>query len=1047
MRVSSSKYQRRSCSTTSQRRAARQHFRRRRLFLESLEERRLLALDFGDAPAPYPVTLAEDGARHEIEPNVGWLQLGGEIDRKTDPRDRGGIPVSLSSDGTTVAIGGDFRGNDVFHGCPCYVQIYRYHEVDDQWNQLGEEIDAGGVETFGYSVSLSSDGYTVAIGAPNINGPSAPEEIRDSGPGYARIFRYNETADNWVQLGEDIAGKLTGLSIGESSFGSSVSLSSDGNTVAIGAPRTPVHINDGESDGGCGMDDYMCNFAGSGYTRIYHYSGAVGGWVQIGEDIKGEHDPDSIWPGVGLYFDVGQVISLSADGNTLAMGDTHVTTDVVIEGGEDEWDDWDYVNFPRVNTYGQTRIYRYDQAVGRWDQIGPALDGESRDDHSGWSVSLNADGNTVAVGAPFNDGALSDYHEQNDGHARIYRYFETVGRWVQLGGDIDGEAAWDESGRSVSLSADGNTVAIGAPFNDGNGDQSGHTRIFHFDQGVGDWIQLGEDIDGESFDFAGSSVALNAGGNTAAARGNFTRIHRWNENGLTLGSGKDHETNGTHSTGADADGADEDGIVFGTLSVGQPATVDVYLHGADSKLDAWVDFDGDGDWDDAGDRIFASQDVVPGGNMLSFPIPATAAIGNTYARFRLSTDGGLTPRGLAADGEVEDYTVEVVEWNDRPTLDPIADLTIEENGGQQTVALTGVTAGDGESQPLHVIASSRFALCWRACPDLIDDLEITYTSPEQTGSLAFTPGADRSGTEMITVKVEDGGLDDDLTTQGDNATFSHTFSVTIRPKNTPPVAVDDAYTVAENNAISSEHPGVLDNDNDLDGDTLTAVLNDDVSHGTLTLATDGGFSYVPNENFNRTDTFTYRANDGRDLGNIVSVPISVETQFPWYNGILALDVNDDGSIAPNDAILSTSGLNRDGSGELSADREDGVVAPFYDTNRDGHHSPIDVLLVVSYLNSHTNGEGEAASTGSDLHWSRETLIPPRILERPAPTAADAFADEVVWDTVRPTTSGRSSLFEAAQLNSPLASWGDFVDALDALLAEDGELLAGALAVN
>ena len=794
------------------------------------------------------------------------------------------------------------------------------------------------------------------------------------------------------------------------------------------------------------MDDYRCDFAGLGYTRIYHYSGAAGSWVQIGGDIKGGHDPDSIWPGVGLYFDVGQVISLSADGNTVAMGNTHVSTDAVIEGGEDDWDDWDYVNFPRLNTYGQTRIYRYDQAVGRWDQLGPALDGESRDDHSGWSVSLSADGNTVAAGAPFNDGALSGYDEQNDGHARIYRYSEVAGSWVQLGGDIDGEAAWDESGRSVSLSADGNTVAVGAPFNDGNGHRSGHTRIFHYDQGVGGWIQLGGDIDGEerspdrysSFDFAGSSVSLNAGGNTVAARGNFTRIHRWNENGLTLGSGKDHETNGTHSIGADADGADEDGIVFGTLSVGQPATVDVYLHGADSKLDAWVDFDGDGDWDDAGDRVFSSQDVVVGGNMLSFPIPATATIGNTYARFRLSTDGGLTPRGLAADGEVEDYAVEIVEWNDPPTLDAIANLTIEENGGQQTVALTGITAGDGESQPLHVTASSRFALPCRACPDLIDDLEITYTSPEQTGSLAFTPAANHSGPETITVAVEDGGLDEDLDTQGDNATFSHTFTVTIRPKNTPPVAVDDAYTVAENNAISSEHPGVLDNDNDLDGDTLTAVLVDDVSHGTLNLATDGGFSYVPDENFNRTDTFTYRANDGRDLGNIVSVPISVETQFPWYNGILALDVNDDGSIAPNDAILSTSGLNRDGSGELSADREDGVVDPFYDTNRDGHHSPIDVLLVVSYLNSHTSGgEGEAVTAGNGLLLFEEALPPPRILQRPAPTAADVFTDDTVWDEVRPTASARSSLYDAAQLNSPLASWSAFVEALDALLAEDG----------
>ena len=80
-----------------------------------------------------------------------------------------------------------------------------------------------------------------------------------------------------------------------------------------------------------------------------------------------------------------------------------------------------------------------------------------------------------------------------------------------------------------------------------------------------------------------------------------------------------------------------------------------------------------------------------------------------------------------------------------------------------------------------------------------------------------------------------------------------------------------------------------------------------------------------------------------------------------------------------------------------------------------------------------------------MSWSHETLLPLRILERPAPTTPEAFTDDTVWGAVRPTTSARSSLFEAAQLNRPLASWGEFVDALDALLAEGAERLAGELA--
>ena len=81
---------------------------------------------------------------------------------------------------------------------------------------------------------------------------------------------------------------------------------------------------------------------------------------------------------------------------------------------------------------------------------------------SGWSVSLAGNGTVVAVSAHQNDGNGS-----NSGQTRIYTWNGTA--WSQLGTDIDGEADDDESGYSVSLSADGTTVAIGARLNDGNG--------------------------------------------------------------------------------------------------------------------------------------------------------------------------------------------------------------------------------------------------------------------------------------------------------------------------------------------------------------------------------------------------------------------------------------------------------------------------------------------------------------------------------------------------------------------------------------------------
>ena len=108
--------------------------------------------------------------------------------------------------------------------------------------------------------------------------------------------------------------------------------------------------------------------------------------------------------------------------------------------------------------------------TGLWQQIGADIDGEAADDWSGGSVSMSADGQTVAIGATSNDGNGS-----SSGHVRVYRW-AGLG-WSQLGADIDGEAIGDDSGYSVSMSADGEMVAIGALYNDGNGAASGHVSF------------------------------------------------------------------------------------------------------------------------------------------------------------------------------------------------------------------------------------------------------------------------------------------------------------------------------------------------------------------------------------------------------------------------------------------------------------------------------------------------------------------------------------------------------------------------------------------
>ena len=118
-----------------------------------------------------------------------------------------------------------------------------------------------------------------------------------------------------------------------------------------------------------------------------------------------------------------------------------------------------------------TRIRRLELANSYYSQIGQDIDGEANDDNSGWSVSINSDGTIVAIGAIYNDGNGS-----NSGHVRVYQY--NGSQWVQIGQDIDGEDTRDYSGWSVSLNSDGTIVAIGARDNDGNGTNSGHVRVY-----------------------------------------------------------------------------------------------------------------------------------------------------------------------------------------------------------------------------------------------------------------------------------------------------------------------------------------------------------------------------------------------------------------------------------------------------------------------------------------------------------------------------------------------------------------------------------------
>eukprot|EP00956_Cyclotella_meneghiniana_P001932 scaffold2092_cov23-Cyclotella_meneghiniana.AAC.1 len=416
------------------------------------------------SPTAAPVTSSPTGSPSASPsasptPVPHWDQLGQDIESEA-AGGRFGWSVSISADGTTVAIGAWGNGSLAGH-----VRVFKL-AVGNNWIQLGQDINGEALgDRFGSSVAISADGTTVAIGAP-YNGGSI------DGNGHVRVFKL-AVGNNWEQLGQDINGEASG-----DRFGYSVSISADGATVAIGA---------------YGNDD---NGSGAGHVRVFKL--AVGNnWEQLGQDIDGEASGDSS----------GRSVSISADGTTVAIGASY--------------------NDGNGSMAGHVRVFKL--AVGNnWEQLGQDIDGESSYDESGGSVFISADGTTVAIGASYNDGNVyldDDDCGSNMGHVRVFK-LDVGNNWVQLGQDIDGEAISDYSGQSVSISADGTTVAIGAYLNDGqNGRGSGHVRVFKLAVG-NNWVQLGQDIDGEaSYDYSGRSVSISADGTTVAigAYGNADR--------------------------------------------------------------------------------------------------------------------------------------------------------------------------------------------------------------------------------------------------------------------------------------------------------------------------------------------------------------------------------------------------------------------------------------------------------------------------------------------------------------------------------------------
>ena len=334
------------------------------------------------------------------------------------------------------------------------------------WGQLGPDIlGTQANENSGSSVSISADGTTIAIGSNYYDKTTGTE----TNEGRTRVYKYNGTA--WTQLGSDIVGTQN------AEWVTYVSISADGTTVAIGS-------NGYDKAGGTTNAN-----TDEGRTRVYKYNGTS--WGQMGLDISGNQASE--------YS--GFSVSLSADGMTVAIGSNQY-------------------DVTGTNNVGRTRIYKYNGTS--WGQMGLDISGNQASEQSGYSVSLSADGTTVAIGSPYYDKAGGTTNANTDeGRTRVYKYDNGTLSWGQLGLDISGNQANENSGHSVSLSADGTTVAIGSPFYDKAGGitnantDEGRTRVYKYNGTT--WTLLGSEILGtQGSEISGYSVSLSADGNTVA---------------------------------------------------------------------------------------------------------------------------------------------------------------------------------------------------------------------------------------------------------------------------------------------------------------------------------------------------------------------------------------------------------------------------------------------------------------------------------------------------------------------------------------------------
>ncbi len=317
--------------------------------------------------------------------------------------------------------------------------------------------NTGTGDAFGWSIALSDDGNTLAVGAPFEDSSTAGNPASNGATDSGAVYIFAKSGNGWIQQTYLKAQTV----VAGANFGGSVALSSNGNTLAVGAAL------ENSSAGGA-----------------YVFTRNNGTWSQPTR-IQASNSY------ANAYF--GWSITLSDDGTTLAVGSPGESSSVSNVAA----------NNHAASNAGAVYTYRYN--AGSWGNQGYLKAGTiAADDHFGAAVALSGSGATLAVGAPYKSGGV--------GRTYVFRYTSSWGSAATLA--ASNGASGDNFGATVALNTTGDTLAVGAPFKASNGANAGAAYVFSGNNWSQETYLRGTNT--EVDDDFGSALALSGDGNTLA---------------------------------------------------------------------------------------------------------------------------------------------------------------------------------------------------------------------------------------------------------------------------------------------------------------------------------------------------------------------------------------------------------------------------------------------------------------------------------------------------------------------------------------------------